>query len=219
MSEVFVRVAPKAGFEPVNAGARTDPFTSFFGDLFAPQGEARLPGPGTVAVETAVKVESQAINLGTAIAGLFGVKPKKVQPSPGGTPPSGGGSPAGGTSGDAFRKPDKKVTGRDFLTAAKVAAVGAAATGAGLGINEAAKQLGGTLNDAADTTGKIIQNAAEGIGKGFDNVGRSVGDALSPILDPLGITDPNTQASIGKWLVIGGAVAIGLFAFIMVVKK
>lgn len=224
---VGVRIAPRVPlFEPVGGAARTDPFLSLFGIQGDPVNEFFEDTPGAK-VDAALSEQAQkasadlyqkSLELGAGISRLFGFRPT---PTEGGDAPepSDGGGDGGTVGGDAFRKPERKIKGSDFRTPAKIAATAGAVGGAAFVANEALKGLGQTANDALDTTGKAIENAADGIGKGFENVGQSIGDALSPILDPLGITDPETQASIGKWLVIAGAVGIGLLALWMVLSK
>lgn len=226
MSITGLRVAPRVGLQPGQVGARTDPFLSLFGIEGDPVNEFFAETPGAK-VDAAIAEQAQkagadlyqkSLELGAGITGLFRSKPA---PTDGGAAPepSDGGGDGGTVGGDAFRKPKRELKASDFRTPAKIAATGAAVTGAAFAINEGFKGLGDTLNDAVGTTGEVIENAAEGIGKGFDNIGKSVGDALSPILDPLGIKDPETQASIGKWLVIAGAVGIGLFTLWWVAKN
>ncbi|AIF85429.1 hypothetical protein NTE_03401 [Candidatus Nitrososphaera evergladensis SR1] len=139
--------------------------------------------------------------------------------STGGNAPSGGGGGGGMSRGSGAGDDKPPAAGRparlsDFKTALKIGATGAAVAGAGLAVNETAKQLGQTANDAVATTGEVIKNISDSVGKGLDSASQAVGDALSPITDPLGLSDPETRKNIGG-LVIGvlvvGIIGFGLF--------
>lgn len=231
---IGLRIVPRTGIEVSQGGVRTDPIFSPLFDFFDSVGikplrepsqeerdlELLLSGdeshPTNKAVKDSVRGFFNELVAGSKNKDRSG-KPRSSAPSPS-APSSGGNGKKPVKPGDfKSRKPSVKAS--DFKTAAKIAAGGAAAAGAGLAINEAAKELGDTLNDAVGTIGEVAENAAESIGKGTDAITDSVRETLQPIFDLFGITDPETQKSIASLLLIGGIVGASLLVLYFVVKK
>lgn len=89
---------------------------------------------------------------------------------------------------DDFIKNKGTISASDLKTPLKIGATGIAVTGSLLGITAA-----------------------------LDNAGKTVGDALSPILDPLGLGEQSS--SIGKLVVLGLIVGGLALVTVMVLKK
>jgi hypothetical protein len=150
-----------------------------------------------------------------AIDDLIGAKPKSA-PAP--TPAPEPSTPAKGSTPKATPPPGRPARLSDFKLPLKIAAGGAATAGAVVAVNEAVKQATGGEN-ATEGIGKAIDEAVKKTGEYADNASKSVGDALSPLLDPLGIKDPETKKAIGGLVIAAiviGAIGLGL---LMVMRK
>ena len=58
------------------------------------------------------------------------------------------------------------------------------------------------------------------IGDGFDHASEAVGNALSSIIDPLGVKDPKDKKNFGGLIVLIGILAVvGLGFFVVITRK
>ncbi|MEM3160163.1 MAG: hypothetical protein QXJ74_05215 [Nitrososphaera sp.] len=188
-------------FAPMSAQQEQQPFGSV--------GTPFLTNLSSFIAGTVAKVQN-------AIDEAIGAKPSgKPTPTP---QPEPSVPPKTSKGGDESKPPGRPARLSDFKLPLKIAAGGAATAGAIVAVNEAVKQATGGEN-ATQGIGDLIDNAVKKTGEYVDNASKSVGDALSPLLDPLGIKDPETKKAIGSLVIaaiVVGAIGLGL---LMVMKK
>lgn len=191
-------------------------FAPFFGPGFGAAPEGSLGDTINKQTEKVIRQifdpVAAALGLSPAVVDTLSPKNTAVTSPDGGrpTPPAGGGGGKSRGAGAGDKQPGRPARLSDFKVAAKIAATGAAATGATIAVTEG-------LKVGAENVGQVVDNAVQKTGEYFDNLSQKVGDALTPITDPLGIKDPETKKLIGSAVVlavVAGIVGLGILVLV-----